>query len=336
MILDFITYTVQRSQVNINWILKYLGLPFSTYYRWRSMEAKGELEDRYIKLPNLDATLPWEVESVISYALKNPKEGYRRLTYMMIDEDVVYLSPSTVYRILSDRDLLYRYKRSTKSPGHYNFIPTSPHQQWHTDIMYLWLNNRWYFFIAVLDAYSRYIVHWDLLENASAWDVRAVVQSALKKFPDKKPRIVTDNGPQFKSKEFRELLKEFSLKDIKIRIKHPESNGTIERFHRSLREEGLCDQQLQDKYKAIDIISKWVYYYNHQRLHAALKYLRPVDYLNGNEEELLKSRREKLKIAAQRRYEENKRLLSQNDVKEQDVGALPPHPQDLSLSAIPA
>lgn len=336
MILDFINQTTNRSNVALCWVLGHLGLPINTYYRWRRLEVRGDLEDIQIKPYNPDALLPWEIGATVKYALDNPKEGYKRLTYMMIDDDIAYISPSSVYRILSERDLLSRFKRSGKSPGKYDFKPSAPHQQWHTDIMYLWVNGRWYFFIGYIDAYSRYIVHWELLETASSTDVKAALQSALKKYPGEKPRIVTDNGTQFKSKDFRALLKEFSLKDIKTRIRHPESNGVIERFHRSLREEGLSDKQLNDKYKALEAIESWVNYYNHHRLHASLKYLRPVDYLLRRDTQLLEDRRKKIKDASKKRREENLRIFSQNNVKEQEMGALPPSPQDLSQMAVPA
>jgi len=326
MIMDYINITVHRSEVKQEWVLKTLGLSVSTYYRWRRMQARGRLEDRQSVMVNLDAALPREVEKVIAYALEKPKEGYRRLAYMMIDEDVAYLSPSSVYRILSDQDLLYRYKRSRKSGGQYNFKPQKPHDQWHLDILYLWVQNRWYFFVGVLDAFSRYIVHWELLERAGSAEVTAVLHTALKKYPVESPRIVSDNGPQFVSRDFRYLLKQFSLLDIKIRIRHPESNGKIERFHKSLREEALSDQQLEDKYKALSIIEKWVDHYNHKRLHSSLKYLRPVDYLNGVQEELLQIRREKLQTALKKRREENQKRVLNNEVKEQKDGGSAPKP----------
>jgi len=102
-----------------------------------------------------------------------------------------------------------------------------------------------------------------------------------------------------------------------------------------MREEGLSDKELKDKYSAIDIISAWVDYYNNERLHASLHYLRPVDYLNGNQEELLKERREKLKRAAKTRRQENLKHYMK-DVKEQKEGALPLEPQDLPHLAVPA
>ena len=86
--MDYITLTSQRSRQKINWILSHLGLSTNTYYRWRNMETAGNLEDQYRLVPNLDAILAREIEATIKFALKNPKEGYRRLSYMMIDEDI--------------------------------------------------------------------------------------------------------------------------------------------------------------------------------------------------------------------------------------------------------
>ena len=329
--------TQKRSDKPLEWVLGHLGLATSTYYRWREKESNGKLEDNYAAPFNFEAPLDNEIQAVINYALEHPKEGYRRLAYMMIDANVAFFSPSSIYRILSDRDLLCRWKPPVKGKGTYDFKPTAPHQQWHTDLMYLWVAGRWYFFIGILDAFSRKIVHWELLETASAADVRAAVQSALKKHPGVKPRIVTDNGVQFTSKEFRKLVKEFSLTDIKIRIKHPQSNGKIERFHRALREEGLGEKELKDKYKALEIIDEWVNYYNNERLHAGINYLRPCDYYDGCHEERLEERIEKLGIAAKIRKAENRRRFKTENVKEhKNAGALPPHPQDLPLSAVPA
>jgi transposase InsO family protein len=336
-VLDFIMQTQKRSEKPLEWVLGHLGLATSTYYRWRAKEPHGKLEDNYVAPFNFNAPLDKEIQAVVKYALEHPKEGYRRLSYMMIDGDVACLSPSSIYRILTDRDLLCRWKAPQKSKGTYDFKPVAPHDQWHTDLMYLWVAGRWYFFIGILDAFSRKIVHWELLEKASAADVRAAVQSAIKKHPGVAPRIVTDNGVQFTSKEFRKLVKEFSMKDIKIRIRHPQSNGKIERFHRSLREEGLGEKEFKDKYNALEIISEWVNYYNNERLHAGINYLRPIDYYNGCQEQRLMERKEKLESAAKARKAENRKRFTIENVKEQkNVRALPPHPQDLPLGAVPA
>lgn len=117
VLLSYINQTVQRSNQSLLLVLGHLGLPLSTYYRWRSRDSLGDLEDHYKAPVNLDAPLDCEIEAVIKYALDHPKEGYRRLCWMMVDENIAFLSASSIYRILSDRDLLCRWKKSRKSGG---------------------------------------------------------------------------------------------------------------------------------------------------------------------------------------------------------------------------
>ncbi len=123
--------------------------------------------------------------------------------------------------------------------------------------------------------------------------------------PGKRPRIVRDNGSQFVAKEWREVVRHFELEEVPIRVRHPESNGRIERYHRSVREEAFGDAEVEDFYHARELLGGWVRYYNKERLHSALKYLRPTDY-RGNPEALLAERKRKLREAAARRKEVNK------------------------------
>ncbi len=249
--------------------------------------------------------LPEEKEAVLEYALTHPQEGYRRLTWMMVDEDVAYLSPSSVYRILRDADLLYRWKRSCRS-GKAPPEPTRPNERWHTDIMYLRVQDTWYFLVTVLDGYSRYVVHWDLLPSMTAAAVRVVVQDALRK-TGANPEIVTDNGTQFKAKDFKELVRDFALEHIRIRTYHPESNGKLERYHRSTRD-ALEEEDLRNLGRTREIIDRWVQIYNQNRLHAGLQYLTPQEYWSGNPEQRISGRREKLATARLRREQINRGL----------------------------
>jgi transposase InsO family protein len=287
--------TKARSGWPIWKILRVLGLKKATWCAWKKRFMENALEDRKPWSMNLDALLPAERKAIIEYALANPKDGYRRLSYMMLDEDVVYCSPSSVYNVLSEKGLLCRWKPS-KRLGILVEKPTRPNQRWHTDIMYLWLSGRWYFFVGILDGYSRYIVHWELLTSMKADDVTLVAQRALEKVSDCRPEIVSDNGKQFTSRDFRALIKHFQLNQIFIRVHHPESNGVMERFHRSLRE-GLSDKELVDLSRAREIIGRWVDYYNNERLHAGIFYMRPKDYYFGCKDKLLQERKQKLQEA---------------------------------------
>ncbi|MEO0263408.1 MAG: DDE-type integrase/transposase/recombinase [candidate division WOR-3 bacterium] len=192
----------------------------------------------------------------------------------------------------------------------YRYKPTRPDEQWHIDIMYIYIKGRWYFFVGVLDSYSRYIVYWDLVLSMDQGSIKGVIQEALEKNPGKKPRIVHDNGSQFISKEWRKLIKEYGLEDIRTRKNHPESNGKIERFHRTIRE-ALSEEGIRDYWHAIEVIGEYVRYYNEKRLHAGIRYLRPVDYYRGNPEERIRERKEKLEKGLKERIEKNKEKLKE-------------------------
>ena len=303
-ILDTINKTRRRTGWPVHRILLHLGLKKAVYYSWCKRLKKNRLDDQPSFPHHLDQILPEEEEAICDYALEHPRDGYRRLAWMMVDEDMVYLSPSSVYKILSKHDLLRRWKRST-SVGKKPPKPRAPDEQWHSDIMYVWVVGRWYFLVSVIDNYSRFIPHWDLVTSLKAQDVILVIHEALERHSGVHPRIVTDNGSQFTGKEFRQLVKMFELESIKTRRQHPESNGLIERFHRSVREEGICDRELKDLYHARDIIGQWIEHYNNERLHGAIQYLRPIDYYRGNPEELLQIRREKLQRAKEHRRTAN-------------------------------
>lgn len=303
--------TVEQARARTGWtvrrVLRHLSLTKSRYYEWKRREEEALLEDL---VPGARASphalLEEEKAAVITYALSHPKDGYRRLAWMMVDEDVAYVSPSSVYRILRDADLLYRWKRSERG-GQPPPEPTAPNQRWHTDLMYLRIEDSWYFLVTVLDAYSRYVVHWDLLTTMTAADVRVVIQDAVEKM-GVSPEIVTDNGTQFTAKDFKELVRDFELEHIRIRTYHPESNGKLERFHRSTREE-LGEVELGNLSKAREIIGRWVEYYNGHRLHASLNYLPPAEYWEGEPEKKLKERRQKLEKGRQARERINRARL---------------------------
>ena len=295
---------VARSGWSIRRILKRLGIARAVYYEWRERDEDSRLDDMVPGGRCLSAVLAEEKAAVIAYGLAHPKEGYRRLAWMMVDEDVAYLSPASVYRVLDDADLLYRWKRSGRI-GEKPAAPTRPNQRWHTDIMYLRVADTWYFLVSLIDGYSRYVVHWELLTTMRSSDVRLVVQQALEAWNVRDVEIITDNGSQFTSADFKALIRQFQLQHIRIRTYHPESNGTIERFHRSTRE-ALADEDLRNLSRARELIGRWVAQYNESRLHAGLQYLTPADYFRGEPAKRLNVRREKLERGRREREAANR------------------------------
>jgi transposase InsO family protein len=306
-VLRIVDEAVARTGWRVGRVLKRLGIPRSVYYEWRDRALQKRLDDLVPGGRCLSAVLPEEKEAVITYALAHPKDGYRRLAWMMVDADVAYLSPASVYRILTDADLLYRWKRSCRS-GEKPEVPTRPHQRWHTDIMYLRVGDVWYFLVTVLDGFSRYVVHWELLTSMRAADVRLVIQHALEANGLKDVEIVSDNGSQFTSADFKALVRQFELQHIRIRTYHPESNGTLERFHRSTRE-ALADDDLRNLARARELIGRWIEHYNENRLHASLQYLPPCEFYRGNPTERIAERRAKLERGRRHREIINRQRL---------------------------
>ena len=240
-----------------------------------------------------------EREKIVAFKRQNPTVGGVRLAYMMLDQGVVAVSPSTVFRVLREAGLSSRWTlpdgRKASRQGFDQ--PRRPHEQWHTDIAYINLRGTHYFFISVLDGYSRSIVFWDLCLSMTTADVELVIQRALETLPKglAKPRIISDNGPQYLSTEFLSYLRDQEVVHSRIRVGHPQSNGKIERFHKTLKSECVRTQALGGFEEARTIIAAYVHEYNDERLHSALNYLTPADYLKG--EDAIRQRLERRKDA---------------------------------------
>lgn len=222
--MQIVAQTKRRSGWSVSRTLQALGVPRSVYYAWTVRES---LEDKVGKRCRLYEVLPEERTAICEYALGFPKIGYRKLTWMMVDAGVVCVGESTVYRVLSEADLLSRWKRSAASGGEYHFRPTAPNQQWHTDVMYVWVAARFYFLLSFVDAFSRYVVHHKLLISLDGQSVAIELQAALESVEGARPRIVHDHGSEFVNRDVAAVIKTHNLIDIKTRARHPESNAYV-------------------------------------------------------------------------------------------------------------
>ena len=145
--------------------LKTLGIPFSSYYRWKREEAWKRAPSEPIKPVQVFEALPEEKQAVRTYALKHAGIRHRELAWRMIDDDVAFLSPSTVYRILLEENLMNRHRGRKKRYRQELEKATRPDEIWGTDLMYLRIGAEQYFLIAFIDEYSRYLVHWELVSG---------------------------------------------------------------------------------------------------------------------------------------------------------------------------
>jgi transposase InsO family protein len=291
--MQIVAQTKKRSGWPVYRTLAALGVPRSVYYAWKGRES---LEDRAGKPCRVYEVLSEERAAICEFALQYPKIGYRKLTWMMVDAAVACVGESTVYRVLSDADLLSRWKRATASDGEYHFRPNGPNQQWHTDVMYVWIAARFYFLLSFIDAYSRYIVHHKLLIELNGESVATELQIALEANPAAKPRVVHDHGSEFVNRDVAAVVKAHNLIDIKTRPRHPESNGIVERFNGTVRAES--DNDYGPNYlKAGAIIGELIRHYNDERLHATLGYMTPATWHRGQPDEVRNERARRIAAA---------------------------------------
>jgi putative transposase len=296
--LDTVHHIGTVSTFSIRDVLNQLNVSHATYYRWEARAERDRLADA--RTPRRRASIPptpKERAAVCAFARAHPLMGYKRLAWDMVDRDLAYLRPGQVYQVLQAADLVARRPPFALDPLRRPAPPDRPDQVWHIDLMYLYIKPRWYYLVDILDGYSRYLVHWKLNPTMQADLVMLTVQEALDTLPSRRPgepQLVHDWGSQFVSREWRTFITLAGAGDIRTRVAHPESNGRLERLHRTHREEGLIGEDVTDYAKGIAALTRWHDYYNNRRPHSALRYLRPVDYYRGDPETRLAERRQKL------------------------------------------
>jgi putative transposase len=306
--------TRERSGWPAQRTLRALGVSRTSYYRWRRVSGRTSTESKPSVPVQVYEALPEEKSAVLRYACEHPEVRHRELSWRMVDADVAYLSSSTVYRILRESRLVSPWRRRTKRRRELIEQAQRANERWATDLMYLRIGSGWYYLVAFLDEYSRYLVHWELLPHMDGASVSLAAQAALETLPRDadghpllRPEIRSDNGSCYLAKEFRAVLVEHELTHQRITPHCPEENGLMERANRTLRD-ALDGEEFCDYHSAQRTLPRIVRWYNEERLHQALGYLRPMDYYRGDPERLRTQRRAKLVQARHRRREKNLQL----------------------------
>ena len=194
-----------KTELSFKLFIAWLGISASKFYSWK--ERYGKSNEHNGQVPRDFWLEEWEKAAIVDFHDKNPLEGYRRLTFMMLDNDIVAVSPSSVYRVLSSAGLLQRWGAKPSKKGTGFVQPLKPHEHWHIDISHINICGTFYYLCSILDGCSRYIVHWEIRETMTEAEVEIIIQRGRERFPDVAPRIISDNGPQFIAKDFKEFIR---------------------------------------------------------------------------------------------------------------------------------
>ena len=298
-VIDYVGYWSDRSEFPSCRFIRWLGISSSKFYDWR--KRYGLANEHNGKVPRDFWLDDWEKQAIIRYHYDHPLEGYRRLAFMMIDEDVVYVSPTSVWRVLHNAGLLKRFNGGASQKGSGFEQPTKPHEHWHIDISYINISGTFYYLCSVIDGCSRSIIHWEIRESMKEREVELVLERAKEKYPEARPRIISDNGPQFIARDFKEFIRLSGMTHVRTSPFYPQSNGKIERWHKSLKQECIRPKTPLSLEEARKTVGEYVDHYNNVRLHSAIGYVAPADKLAGNDVEILKERDRKLESAREKR-----------------------------------
>lgn len=298
-VIDYVRYYSDKTEIAAGDFIRRIGIARSKYYNWK--HRYGKVNEHNAWIPRDFWLTDFERQAIIKYYHDNPLEGYRRLCYMMIDADIAAVSPSSVYRVLSNAGLLNKWNRKKSKKGTGFIEPLKAHEHWHIDISYINICGTFYYMCSVLDGFSRYIVHWEIREAMKEADVEIILQRAHEKFPDATPRIISDNGPQFISKDFKEFIRISGMTHVKTSPYYPQSNGKLERYHKTIKSTCIRVNTPLSLSDAQRLVADFVAHYNNRRLHSAIGYITPKDKLQGRAGTILDERDAKLAAAREAR-----------------------------------
>lgn len=280
-------------------VLAQLGLAKSTYYRWLMRQAEAKLSDR-----RGGSRLPWnklrpeEETLVLAQARASPELSPRQLALRIVDTQGWYISESTVYRILKREGLIKAAEVvGFKAGKEYQRKTRRPNELWATDCAHLKVMGwGWYYLVTVMDDFSRFILAWQLKLDMTAGSLIDVVQEAvdltgMTDVPvEDRTVLLSDNGPGYLSKHFSQYLRLVDIRHIIASPYHPQTNGKIERYHRTIKGEiGLLPYEMPSDLEGA--IRSFVKYYNYRRYHEGLGNVTPFDVYSGRHLEVFERRK---------------------------------------------
>jgi len=290
---------VEQSEWSVRRTLKEIGIHKSTFYNWYKKykeEGRPGLEEKKTSRTNYWNRIPDQIRSaIVKLALDIPELSCRELACRYTDEYQYFVSESSVYRILKSAGLI--------NPPHFDLVVASDkfkdqtkrvNEMWQTDFTYFKIIGwGWYYLSTVMDDYSRFIISWELCSTMKTIDVKNTLDEAINHPQvnlNKPPKLLSDNGSCYVSQELGSYLEQYNIKHVRGRPGHPQTQGKIERYHRTMKNV----IKLENYYSPDELryrLSEFIEYYNNFRYHESIQNLTPADMFYGLDEEKLKRRR---------------------------------------------
>ena len=312
---------VEGSSIGVNRTLKEIGIHKRTFYNWYARYCVGGFDalgpqGRKGSQRRIWNKIPEEEKNrIVEIALEKPHLSSREIACYITDNYKRFVSESSVYRILKQRGLISAPSFVVMSAADsFKDKTMRVNQMWQTDFTYFKIVGwGWYYLSTVLDDYSRYIVAWDLCSNMSAPNVMQTVNKALYQTglnTKNAPKLLSDNGACYISSELNAFLQKKGIESIHGRPCHPQTQGKIERYHRTMKNVVKLDVYYSPE-ELEQAIEKFVYYYNNERYHESINNLKPTDVFYGNDTQILRERNrtKQLTIKLRRRNHQKEKLI---------------------------
>ena len=306
---------VEGSEIGVTRTLEELQVNRSSFYEWYRRYRQEGYDGLALKQPHpkrfWNKIPDHEKEQIVSIALERLEDTPRQLAWHITDTQGYFISESSVYRILKEYDLVPSPNYIVMAAADQFHHPTNRvNELWQTDFTYFKIISwGWYYLGSILDDHSRYIIAWKLFTSMATTDVKELLDLAVAKTGIEhvavrhRPRLLSDNGACYVSDELKKYLTSKGMTQTHGAPYHPMTQGKIERYHRSMKNE----INLQKYYMPWELeqgIERFIYYYNNKRYHEALDNVTPADVYYGRHREII-TRRERLKqqtLRARKRY----------------------------------